>query len=340
MQALVKHDSGEGGVALADRPAPTAGPGEVLVEVIATGVCGTDLHILDGSYASRPPVIMGHEVTGVVGAVGAGVDPSWLGVRVACETFHSTCGSCPWCRDGRPNLCRRRASIGSGADGGFAPLVAVPAANLHVLPDAVSRYAGALCEPLACVCQSLLLRGRIDPGDDVLVMGPGAIGLLAAQVARAAGARVLVAGTERDAVRLAAAARLGLATCGHADRAAMEALGGGFGPHVVVECSGAGAAMATALEVVRPGGRHVQIGQTADAVHVPLALASFKELEISGGFASTPRSWRAAMALLDRGEVQLDPLISEVAPLADWARVFDDTALARGIKYVLAPQPA
>jgi L-iditol 2-dehydrogenase len=334
---LAKQAAGPGGVGLVERPVPTAGPGEALVEVIATGVCGTDLHILDGTYASRPPVTMGHEVTGVVVAVGEGADPAWIGVRVASETFHSTCGACPWCRDGRPNLCRSRASIGSGVDGGFAALVAVPARNLHRLPDTVSRYAGALCEPLACVCQSLLARQHVAAGDDVLVLGPGAIGLLAAQVARAAGGRVLVVGTDRDAVRLTAARRLGFDTALASERPAMEALGGGHGPHVVVECSGSEAAMATALEVVRPGGRHVQIGQTAARVAVPFALTSFKEIEVSGGFASTPRSWRQAMALLERGQVELDPLISEVAPLADWERVFDDTAHARGIKYVLAP---
>jgi L-iditol 2-dehydrogenase len=201
----------------------------------------------------------------------------------------------------------------------------------------MSLYAGALCEPLACVCQSLLSPPQVLPGDDVLVSGPGTIGLLAAQVARASGGRPLVVGVQHDEVRLEAARTLGFETALAGDRAAMQALGGGYGPHVVVECSGNGAAMAAGLEVVRPGGRHVQIGQTAAPVSVPLALASFKELTISGGFASTPRSWRQAMALLDRGQVALDPLITEVAALEDWERVFAQTAQARGIKYVLAP---
>lgn len=338
MRALRKRSTNPGDVGLEEVPEPVAGPGQALIEVWGGGICGTDLHISEGSFTSYPPVTMGHEVTGVVAAVGAGVAGDWVGRHVACETFFSTCGVCPWCRDGRPNLCPERRSIGSGADGGFAPFLVVPAHNLHQVPGGIDPCSAALSEPLACVCQSLCDPGRVEPGDDVLITGPGTMGLLSAQVARACGGNVLMVGTDHDQVRLAAAEQLGFRTALAGDHEMARTLGDGWGPHVVIECSGNAHAMAAGLEVLRRGGRYVQIGQTDQAVLVRLAQASFHELQISGGFASTPHSWRRAMDLLRRETVRLESLVSEIAPLDDWQRVFGDTAAARGIKYVLDPR--
>jgi L-iditol 2-dehydrogenase len=338
MRALRKRSSEPGDVGLEEVPPPVAACGQALIEVWATGICGTDLHISEGSFTSYPPVTMGHEVTGVVSAVGEGVPSGWIGRHVVSETFFSTDGECPWCRDGRPNLCPERRSIGSGADGGFAPWMVVPAHNLHAVPEGIDPCAAALSEPLACVCQSLLDPAPVEPGDDVLITGPGTMGLLSAQVARACGGSVLMVGTDHDQVRLAAAEELGFRTALAGDDAVAAALGGGYGPHVVIECSGSAQAMAAGLEVVRRGGRYVQIGQTDRAVPVRLAQVSFHELTITGGFASTPHSWRRAMDLLSLGMVRLEPLVTEVAPLADWQRVFADTAAARGIKYLLDPR--
>jgi L-iditol 2-dehydrogenase len=335
---LRKRSSEPGDVGLEEVPAPVAACGQALIEVWATGICGTDLHISEGSFTSYPPVTMGHEVTGVVSAVGEGVPSGWIGRHVVSETFFSTDGECPWCRDGRPNLCPERRSIGSGADGGFAPWMVVPAHNLHAVPEGIDPCAAALSEPLACVCQSLLDPAPVEPGDDVLITGPGTMGLLSAQVARACGGSVLMVGTDHDQVRLAAAEELGFRTALAGDDAVAAALGGGYGPHVVIECSGSAQAMAAGLEVVRRGGRYVQIGQTDRPVPVRLAQVSFHELTITGGFASTPHSWRRAMDLLSLGMVRLEPLVTEVAPLADWQRVFADTAAARGIKYLLDPR--
>ncbi|MGH7910925.1 MAG: zinc-dependent alcohol dehydrogenase [Candidatus Dormibacteraceae bacterium] len=319
-------------------PEPSAGPGQALIEVRAAGICGTDLHISEGSFASRPPVTMGHEVAGVVAAVGEDVEREWVGRPVVCETFFSTCGVCRWCRAGRLNLCPRRQSIGSGVDGGFAPLLVVPARNLHGVPRSIGLNVAALAEPLACVCQSLFDPNRVEPGDDVLVTGPGPMGLLAAQAVRAAGGRVLMVGTDHDQVRLAAARKLGFRTTLAGDDVGTRELGEGDGPQVVVECSGNAQAMAAGLEALARGGTYVQIGQTDQAVPVRLAQASFHELTISGGFASTPRSWSRALSLLAGGQVQLEPLVSEMVPLDDWQRAFAGTAAACGIKYLLNPR--
>lgn len=330
MRGLAKLAPGPGNVGLADRPDTDAGPGEVVVEVRGAGVCGTDLHIEADEFASVPPVTMGHEISGVVCAVGEGVDHAWLGARVVSETYYSTCGTCEWCRDGRINLCPSRRSLGSFVDGGFAPRVVVPVGNLHRVPDWLDEHAAALTEPLACVCHCLLDPAVVKPGDRVLVTGPGPIGLLAAQVARALGGQVTVTGLPSDEVRLAAARGLGFETAQAGDEL------DGF--QVVIECSGSAGGAATCLQAARRAARYVQVGVFGKDVMVPLDAVFRKELMLTSGFASTPASWRRAVELVAEREVELEPLVSEVAPLEDWERIFADLRAGRGIKVVFDPR--
>jgi L-iditol 2-dehydrogenase len=326
---LAKLAPGEGNVDLAERPERAPGPGEVTLDVAAAGVCGTDLHIWLGEYDSVPPVTMGHEVCGTVAELGEGVDPGWAGARVAVETFFSTCGRCEYCRSGHLSVCEQRRSIGTHVDGGFAPRLVLPARNLHRVPDGMPDAAAALSEPLACVCNSLLDPARVRHTDEVLVIGPGAIGLIAAQVAAACNARVTVRGTERDGARLALAEQLGF-----------ETSVGGAPPEadVVVECSGAGPGIADALRAARRRGRIVQMGLRGADVTIPYDLICFHELTVTAGFASNPHSWRRAMTLLRAGAVRLRPLVSEVVPLRDWRRAFEASRAGDGVKFVLDPR--
>lgn len=329
-EAVVKLVAGPGHVGLAARPQRAVEPGYVALRVEAAGVCGTDLHIEAGEYPSRPPVTMGHEVCGVAVELGAGVDGAWDGVRVVSETYYSTCGRCSLCRAGRPNLCAERQSIGTHVDGAFAPRVVVPAHGLHRVPDGLGPPAAALTEPLACVCQSLLDPPVVGAGDRVLVLGPGAIGLLAAQVARAGGGSVAIQGAPRDSARLELARELGFATA-----VAGEESAGDF--DVVVECSGSQPGIAQALRVARRGGRLVQIGLRGAEVTVDWDLICFHELVVTSGFASTPTSWRRALALLAAGAVETAPLVSEVLPLARWERAFAASRSGEAVKAVLVP---
>ncbi len=331
MIGLTKVAPGEGHVELTERPERAPAAGEVALDVHAVGICGTDLHIWLGEYPSTPPMTMGHEVCGTVAEVGDGVDRGWLGARVAVETFFSTCGECAYCRAGKLSVCEQRRSIGTHVDGGLAPRLVLPARNLHRVPDGLPDAAAALSEPLACVCNSLLDPSRIQVGDDVLVVGPGAIGLIAAQVARACGGHVTVRGAERDDARLALARELGFAT----------SIAGREEPppaDVVIECSGAEPGIADALRAVRRRGRVVQMGLRGADVTVPYDLICFHELTVTAGFASNPLSWRRAMALLAEGAVELAPLVTEVVPLADWRRAFDASRAGDGVKYVLDPR--
>jgi L-iditol 2-dehydrogenase len=327
---LAKLAPGAGALELAERPERDPGPGEALLEVHGCGVCGTDLHIEAGEYASAPPLTLGHEVSGVVAAVGEAVDEAWLGARVVCETFFSTCGRCRWCRDGRVNLCPERRSIGTHVDGGFAPRLVVPARNLHRIPDWLGAHAAALAEPLACICHTLLDPAVVVPGDRVLVAGPGPMGALAAQVARALGGEVLVAGLPADAARLAAAAELGFATTD--ERPERDAF------DVVVEASGSAGGVRACLDAVARGGCFAQVGIAGRDVTIRFDLVLTKELTVATGFASTPRAWRHAIAMIERRDVALDALVTEVAPLAAWERVFADLRASRGMKVVLDPR--
>jgi L-iditol 2-dehydrogenase len=330
VRGLTKLAPGAGNVALAERPEPSAAPGHVVLAVAGAGICGTDLHIVAGEYDTVVPVTIGHEVAGEVVELGEGVEEAWLGGRVVSETYFSTCGHCRFCLAGRPNLCPERRSIGTHVDGAFAPRLHVPVTNLHRIPDWLDTQVAALAEPLACVCHSLLEQSEVREGDEVLVTGPGPVGLLAAQVAGAVGGRVHVRGTPRDAPRLGAARALGFETSTTED--------GPLEAEVVVECSGTAAGMAFCLGAARRGGRYVQIGLAGKPVTLPFDLVCFHELTVTSGFASTPSSWGIALELLGERAVELEPLVSAVVPLERWEEAFEATRAGEGIKFVLDPQ--
>lgn len=328
MAAVVKSTDGIAGISLRRVPRPVPAAGQVRVRVVATGVCGTDVHLADDEYAHARPVVMGHEVTGVVDL--APGHEEWVGRRVALETYASTCGTCAPCRDGRPNLCAERRSIGSFVDGGFADHVVVPLRNLHPLPDHVAALDGALVEPLACVTHCLLDPPRVQAGDRVLVTGPGTMGQLTARVSAALGGSVTLVGLAQDAERLAVAARHGATTA-----TSIDVPTGVF--DVAIEASGSGAALATTLAGLRRGGHLVLMGIMGRPVEVDLDLVFYKELTISTGFASTPASWRRAVTLLECGAVSLTDLVTTTRPLASWRDALDDVRAGRGLKTLLVP---
>ena len=330
MQGLAKMAAGAAGVMLAARPEPVAGPGEAVVDVAAVGICGTDLHIMNDEYPSRPPVTMGHEITGTVSAVGSPSDKAWLGRRVAVETYFRTCERCSMCRAGRRNLCARRDSLGSMVDGGFARQVLVPAINLHAVPANVSELAGALAEPLACVAQCLVVQPSVRVGDTVLVVGPGPMGFLAAQVARAQGAAVTVSGLPADSARLAVCAAAGFDV--------LDARPAEDSFDVAVECSGSGGGATVAMRSARRGGRYVGVGIFGRDVTVPLDLLLYKELVMSSGFASTPQSWETAIRLMASGALDLDAVVTGSYPLERWEEAFEVLKSGSAMKVMLDPR--
>jgi L-iditol 2-dehydrogenase len=266
---------------------------------------------------------------GEVESVGDRGDAAWVGKQVVCETYFSTCGECQWCRDGQRNLCPQRRSIGSFENGGFARYVLVPVMNLHQVPQNLSGLEGVLLEPLSCVAQCLLDPPIVNAGDWVLVIGPGTMGQLSAQVSKMQGGRVLMVGLEKDAPRLKVAQAAGIDTATSAPEP--DAF------DVVIECSGSAAGFVLALGCARRGGAFVQVGIFGRDVTAPLDQVLFKELRLSSGSASTALSWRRSVALASSGQLSLAPLITSTVPLSDWKRAFDAVAAGEGIKTVLLP---
>ena len=333
MLGITKLSNEPGDFDLSERVRVRPRSGHVMLEVAAAGICGTDVHIVKGEYKVVPPVTIGHEVCGFVCEVGEGVDKARLGERVVAETFFSTCRTCDYCRVGRPNMCGARRSIGTHIDGAMAPFVELPEMNLHAVPAALSDAAASLAEPLACVTNSMFgQHAFVGPDNDVLVIGPGAIGLIAAQVARACGAKVAVRGTDRDRPRLDLAARLGFAvsdTGTPQHDASFDR---------VIECSGSPAGVADALRCLVKGGHLMQMGIIGRDAQLPFDLICYKELRVTSGFASTPASWRRAMKLLWETKIVFEPLITEIAPLTSWKSVFERTMAADGVKFVFDPR--
>ncbi len=338
----MKVAPGVGNIELRDIDEPSPARGQVKVRIQAAGICGTDLHIYKDEFRSRPPVVLGHEVSGEVVVVGEGVEGIDVGDRVTSETYFSTCGVCRYCRSGQENLCLNRLSIGSGVNGGFTNYLIVPARNIHRLPENVDYHTGALTEPLACVVHAVSSTPSVVPGDIAVIAGPGAIGLLTLQIVKAAGATVVVLGTDGDRRRLEMARDLGADhTVNVQQDDPLELVGDltpeGMGADVVYECSGAGPAAAQLLKLVRRKGRYVQIGLFGKSVSWDLDQVCYRELVVTGSNASVPSAWIRALQLLETGQVKTKPLITDVYDVTEWEEAFEGFESRRGIKTLLKP---
>jgi L-iditol 2-dehydrogenase len=343
MKALVKYQTGDGFMELRDLPEPAPGPGQVLVEVQCTGICGSDLHIYHNDIAIpiRPPVVTGHEFAGIIRGLGPGVEGWAEGDRVVSETAFSYCGVCRHCREGFYNVCNERRTLGYWHDGAFARYTVLPAGRLHRLPDAISFLEGAFTEPLACITHAVYELTHIVPGDLVLVSGPGSVGLATMQVAKAQGARVLVSGSRVDTERLQMARELGadwtldVSQESLADKVAE--LTRGVGADVVLECSGAPQAVEAGLLAVRKRGQFTQIGLFGKPFSLDFERICFKEIKVTGSLGSRWASWEMALQLLADHKVDARKLISHVMPLTEWRHAFDMFERKEGRKLVLEP---
>jgi len=317
---------------------PTATPGEVVVRVAACGLCGSDLHeYLHGPlYIPKaphpltgvaPPVTLGHEFSGRVVEVGAGVSALRTGDRVTVNPC-LLCGECPWCRRGQPNYCARLGCLGLSRDGGLAPLVRVPAYGCHVLPDEVDDEQGASVEPLAVTLHAYR-RARLVGGERVAVVGAGPIGLLMLQVLRAKGAGWVVVVEPREE-RRALARELGADAVidpGAEDPArAVARLTGDERVAAAFECVGSAPAFHTALRVAGKGGRAVIVGLVPEPAPTNLLGLLAHEKEIVGSSAYVDE-FPEAIDLFRRCRVRIDRLVTARLPLAD--------ALPRGLQALL-----
>ena len=341
MKALVKYAAGLNGVALRDVPEKDPLAGELKIKVHAAGICGTDLHIVKDEYPSNMPVVLGHEFSGIVAAVGSEVANFKLGDRVISLTAVVTCGNCEYCHAGLLMLCDSRKSIGSGVDGAMAEYIIVPAHLAFKIPDEVSLDEAALCEPLACVVRSVIERASVKASDYVLVSGPGPIGILVLQVALAHGAKVVMAGTSQDRKRLELASKLGAVVTVVVDEedpaVVMAKITGGRGFDVAFESAGVEASADLCLRMLKKTGLYSQVGLYGKKVVFDFDLALKKEISITNSFATARTSWEKALRLLQHKQVDMQPLISAKLPLKDWERGFAMAMNKEGYKILLCP---
>ncbi len=346
MKALVKYAAGPGNMEIREIPEPTAKAGEIKIKVAEAGICGSDLHIYHSDIAIpvNPPVVTGHEFSGSIAQVGEGVTGFHVGDRVVSETAYHYCGVCHFCREGFYNLCLERKTLGYWYNGVFTDYVVVPGGRVHKIPDNVSDTAAAMTEPLACVCHAVYDLCKIVPGDLVLVSGPGAIGLMAMQVAKAHGATVVVSGTNIDIPRLEMARKLGADYTVNLQEESLEALinklSDNYGADVVLECSGAAPAIDTGLKFIKKRGYFTQIGLPGKKIEFDIEKICYKELHFSGSLGSRNHSWRMALKLLEEGKVVLEPLADTKLPLTEWQTAFERFEKKQGCKFFLIPSEA
>lgn len=321
MKALLLTNYRE--LAVTEVDEPQIGPADVLVQVEACGICGSDIHGYDGSTGRRiPPLIMGHEAAGIVISVGSDVDDLMPGDRV---TFDSTvsCGHCGFCRAGQQNLCDNRRVLGVSCGeyrrhGAFAERVAVPRRIVYPLPPNMPFEHAALVEAVSVGVHAVNVSG-IRLGDVVVVVGTGMIGLLTLQAAKAAGATRVIAVDVNDK-RLGVAAELGATDTFRGDHpncvAAIRDLTGGRGADVALECVGATATVRTAIEAVRKGGTVTLVGNISPTIELPLQSVVTREIRLQGTCGCNGE-YPQCIELMRTGAIQVAPLITAQISLGE-----------------------
>lgn len=330
MRALVKAEAAPG-LWLREVPEPQVAAGEVLIRVLRTGICGTDLHVRAwdtwSQGAVRTPVTLGHEIAGRVEALGGGVDTVDVGDLVSVEG-HIVCGRCRSCLAGRRQLCPRTVSIGIDRDGGFADLVAVPATNVWRHPPGTDLDVAAIFDPFGNAVHSALSFPVL--GEDVLITGAGPIGLMAAAVVRHAGARHVVI-TDLSPERLALARSMGAVTRAVDPREVstievMRELGMVEGFDVGLEMSGAPAALHSMLTSMAHGGRVALLGLPSGSIEFDWDQVIHSMLTVKGIFGRQMFETWYAMSVLVAAGLDIAPVITHRFHAADWAEAFDVAA--------------
>ncbi len=343
MRALVQYSTAPYSMEIRHIPVPVPGRDEVLLKVKAVGTCGSDLHQFHGtqSWPVNTTVTLGHEFCGEIWEVGEDVTDWQRGNRVVSETAARVCGTCTLCRSGHYNLCPQRQGFGYGVDGACAEYVVVRSALLHHLPSAISWLEGAVTEPCCNAATASLVQSSVRPGDTVVILGPGPIGLLCTQMLWAlAPTNLVVVGLAEDNVRLMLAYGFGATRCVDAGQENLEEildeLGDGLGAHLVIDASGSSATLKQALAIVRPGGQITKIGWGPQPVGFSLDPLVQKAVTLRGSFSHTYDTWERVLRLMVSGTINVRPLIREF-DLEDWRDAFAAMDRREIAKAVLVP---
>lgn len=338
MKALQKFADGKEGMGIREVPEPQAGPDDLLVEVGAVGICGSDLHIWRDEKEHRRPVTLGHEFSGVVVGKGKSVGDAWqIGDRI--------CG----------DLETLEGRVGTHVNGAYAPRLALPRQLAHRLPDNLSFAEGALIEQVTCMSHAAMYRSRINPADFIVITGPGAIGLTMLQVVRLFSPRaVMVTGLKSDTRRLEKAQELGADYTYYSEDDPVQEvlrLTGGEGADVILDCSGGEAAITQATRMVKNGGWITVIGLWGVDFRVNLDRIPYNNLTVRGSWgwagmeyadqavrmAAGWHSWERALKIMAMGKIDLKPIITRSIRMEEWREAFKALEAKQEIKVMMYP---
>ncbi len=336
--AVVNFAPEKGSVELREIPLPEIGATDVLLEVANIGVCGSDLHqwTADHSWPVNYPVVLGHEFGGRIVDLGSDVVGWKPGDRVVSETAAIIDPQNPMTRRGLYNLDPTRKGFGYGVNGAMTKYVRVPARILHAVPEGLPLEHACLTEPCCVAYNAVVKNARIEPGDRVVVLGPGTIGILCAAMARLCGAEVALVGLESDRNRLKIAEAYGCESIiGDATAWAWER--DGLGCDGVIDAAGASITLKIALEIVRPAGWISKVGWGPQPLGFNLDPLVQKNITLQGSFSHHWTIWERVIALLASGRLDVRPIIGGIWPITQWQEAFEKMHHGEVVKSVLTP---
>jgi L-iditol 2-dehydrogenase len=336
--AVVNFAPEKGSVELREIALPVVGEEDVLLEVANVGVCGSDLHqwTSDHSWPVNYPVVLGHEFGGHIAALGRRVSDWKEGDRVVSETAAIINSSSPLSRTGLYNLDPDRKGFGYGVDGAMTRYVRVPARCLHKIPDSLPFEQACLTEPCCVAYNATVGNSRIRPGDRVIVLGPGTIGILCAAMARLCGAEVAIVGLEADRHRLNIASQYGCeAIVGDATEWAKRR--DGLGADLIIDAAGASITLKIALQLIKPNGHITKVGWGPQPLGFSLDPLVQKNVTLQGSFSHNWPIWERVIALLGSGMLDVNPIIGGVWPITEWHTAFEKMHTGEVVKSVLKP---
>lgn len=328
-------------LSLEEVPTPQPGPDEALLRVAACGVCHTDLHYIDHGVPTfkKPPLILGHEISGTVAQLGSPAEGWKEGDRALLPAVFG-CGSCRMCRTGRENICERMVMFGNNVDGGFAEFVLAPSKDLIPLPEEIPLVEGAIiADAITTPYHAVVNRGQVRPGDQVLVIGCGGIGLNLVQVAAAMGARVIAVDLVEEklqwARQLGAVQAINAGSVERLDKAVRQATGGGA--DIAFEAIGLPQTQEQAFASLRTGGRFVVVGFASQPMRLDTGRTMYREMEIVGSLGCRAVDYPRVLELIRQGQIKLQELVTARYPLDQINDAFDGLRRSEGIRSVVVP---
>lgn len=340
MKAAVFYESGQP-LKIEEVPTPKPGPGEVLVKVAACGLCHSDLHYLDHGTPTfkKPPLILGHEPSGTVAQLGEGVEKWSEGQRVLLPTIFA-CGVCSACRAGRDNVCERKLMLGNDVDGAFAEYILAPQHAMFDIPEEIPlEESSVIADAITTPFHAVNVRGKVQPGDNVVVFGCGGIGVNVVQIAAAVGARVIAVDLSDEklewATKLGAAETINPGSVERIDKAIRKATGGGA--DVSFECIGLPQTQEDAFNSTRNGGRLVLVGYSGKPMTLNSGRVMYREMEVVGSLGCRVADYPRVIEMARQGKLVTAGIVTARFSLEEVNDAFDYLRAGKGVRSIVIP---